>query len=83
MGGIEGEIQRLSLWLRRMGLGAFAAALLEAGRPLAPLGAQLSYMVDPLLGGSGLSFLEMGRLLEDPRRLEELAQHLQNGEDGS
>lgn len=80
MSGIEAEIQRLSLWLRRMGLGAFAAALLEAGRPLAPLGAQLSYMVDPLLSGSGLSFLEMGRLLEDPERLEDLARRLHDEE---
>jgi hypothetical protein len=37
-------------------------------------------MVDPLLSGSGLSFLEMGRLLEDPERLEDLARRLHDEE---
>ena len=35
--------------LNRFGLGNLAALLLEAGRPLAPMLAQLLYIADPLL----------------------------------
>jgi len=81
MGGNPSLVPRLSHWLHRMGLEGFAAALLEAGQPLAPLGAQLSYMAEPLLDGLGLPLAEVGQLLEDPRRLEALVRSLNGVED--
>jgi len=81
MGGNASLIPRLSHWLHRMGLEGFAAALLEASRPLAPLVAQLSYMAEPLLGGFGLPLAEVGQLLEDPRRVEAVVRSLTGSED--
>jgi len=78
---MEGRIRRLSDWLQRTGLGDFAAALLEAGRPLAPLGAQLSYMAEPLFSGLGLPLHEMGQVLEDPRQLDQLMRRLHGAEE--
>ena len=76
MGANASLNQRLSHWLHRMGLEGFAAALLEAGQPLAPLGAQLSYMAEPLLAGLGLPLAEVGQLLENPQRLDVLLRRL-------
>ncbi len=80
MGGNQGLIQRLADTMHRLGMADFAALLFEAGQPLAPLGAQLSYMADPLLGGLGVPLNEFGQLLEDPKQLEQLVQQLQGAE---
>jgi hypothetical protein len=39
-------------FLKKRGMDGFAAWLLEAGAPLAPVGAQLLYMGQPLFGKS-------------------------------
>lgn len=80
MGENHSLIQRLVASMRRQGLSDFAALLVEAGQPLAPLGAQLSYLVEPLLGGPNGPLREVGQLLEDPKQLEQLVQQLHGAE---
>jgi hypothetical protein len=60
---------RLAAGMRSLGLGEAASTLLEACAPLAWIGAQLGYLVEPLIGprvsrGSGLL-----DLLENPERM--------------
>jgi hypothetical protein len=64
---------RLVARLRRAGLDALAADLLEAAGPLASLGAQLSYLVDPFVNGGLEAY---GRLLEDPDEIQALVRRL-------
>ncbi len=59
------------------GLGNILATFLDAAGPLALLGAQLVYGLEPLLG-SGWS--EVGGALEDPEQLEQLIEALRSGE---
>jgi hypothetical protein len=66
---------RLVAWLRRAGLNSLAADFLEAAGPLAPLGAQLSYLVDPFVHDSLETY---GRLLEDPAEVQKLVQRLRS-----
>ncbi len=68
--------QRLATRLQRAGLGELAAAVLEAGAPLAPFAAQLTYVVEPFLGSSGPSAASLARLLEDPQGLSDLVGRL-------
>jgi hypothetical protein len=53
-------------FLRRWGMEGLAAWLLEAGAPLAPVGAQLLYAGQPLFGPSSRgSFTALAEMLED------------------
>lgn len=67
---------RLAARLRSLGLAELASVVLEAGAPLAWIGAQLGYLAQPLFG------MEAGRtpawlgLLEDPQRMTSLLQRL-------
>ena len=64
-----GEATRgIVAWLRRAGLGSLAAEALEAFSPLATIGAQLSYLTAPFIGGMG----DLGRQLENPAELIQL-----------
>ena len=62
----EDLVQRL----RRTGLGSVAAALLEGFAPLAPLGAQGLFLLQPLFGG-GETWQAVAKALEDPVQLDE------------
>lgn len=64
--------------LLQFGLGSIAATLLEGLAPLAPLGAQGLYMLEPLFG-SGEGWQQLAGSLEDPDRLKDLASHLRHG----
>jgi hypothetical protein len=69
-------------WLQRLhhgGKGGLAAALLEAVSPLAPVGAQLLYMLQPVLG-SGDNLSLTASLLEDEERLKATVKALEQGE---
>jgi hypothetical protein len=71
------------LFARRHGLGAWAALWLEWLEPLSLLGAQASYLIEPLLGRSTGRALR--RLLEDDERRAQLQQRLRDdsGADGA
>ena len=60
-------------WLRRAGLQALAADLLEALGPLTMLGAQFSYLADPLFGGRLEPY---GKLLDDQQQVQLLISEL-------
>lgn len=64
--------------LHRLGLGSITAALLEGLAPLAPLGAQGMYLLEPLLG-PGEGWRKVARQLEDPARFDALASNLRHG----
>jgi hypothetical protein len=70
--------QRVSERLRRAGLGPLAAALLEAVGPMSLVGAQLGYLVEPLVGRPEVG--EFSRLLEDRGSVDDLVRRLR-GED--
>ena len=58
------------------GLGKMLAVFLDAASPVAILGAQAVYALEPLLGGG---WADLGDALEDPERLEELIEALRSG----
>lgn len=53
-------------------MAGMAAAFLDAGGPILPLGAQAAYLISPLLGGPSGPWNEFGKLLEDPDAVSEL-----------
>jgi len=59
---------RLAARVRSLGLGGGASVLLEALAPLAWVGAQLGYLIEPLVGPPGASRGGVAGLLEDPQR---------------
>lgn len=59
---------RLAARVRSLGLGTPASVLLEALAPLAWVGAQLGYLIEPLLGAAGAPHAGLPGLLEDPQR---------------
>lgn len=59
----------LVAWLRRAGLHTAAADVLEALGPLTMLGAQFSYLADPLFGGKLEPY---GKLLDDQHQVQRL-----------
>lgn len=60
---------RLAARVRSLGLGDAASTLLEACAPLAWIGAQLGYMVEPLLGARAGRESGLLDLLESPQRM--------------
>lgn len=50
LAALRPQVDRWATWLHARGLGGFAAALLDALEPLAPLGAQALYILQPTLG---------------------------------
>ncbi len=67
-------VDRLLSRLRRAGLAHFAATFLEAASPLAPVVAQLGYVVEPLMGWREVG--ELSKLLEDPDEVIDLVRRL-------
>jgi len=67
-------------FLKKWGMEGFAAWLLEAGAPLAPVGAQLLYVGQPLFnpptrGGLGA----LASMLEDEEEAQEFVAFLKEG----
>ncbi len=60
---------RLAARVRSLGLGNLASTLLEAAAPLAWIGAQLGYIVEPLFGPQARRDLSLLDLLENPQRM--------------
>jgi hypothetical protein len=60
---------RLAARVRSLGLGDAASTLLEACAPLAWIGAQLGYIVEPLFGTRASRGSELQDLLENPQRM--------------
>lgn len=59
---------RLAARVRSLGLGGGASVLLEALAPLAWVGAQLAYLLEPLVRMPGAPQAGLPGLLEDPQR---------------
>jgi hypothetical protein len=70
--------RRVSSRLRQAGLGPLAAAFLEALSPMSLLGAQLGYLVEPLVGRREVG--ELSRLLEDDKGVADLVRLLREEE---
>jgi hypothetical protein len=70
--------RRVSERVQRAGLGPLVAAFLEAMRPMSLLGAQLGYLVEPLVGRPEVG--EFSRLLEDPESVDDLVRRLRGEE---
>ena len=68
---------RLAARVRSLGLGSLASTLLEAAAPLAWIGAQLGYIVEPLFGLQARRDLSLLDLLEDPQRMNGFLDSLQ------
>jgi hypothetical protein len=69
----------LDAWItlaRRQRLAGWAAFLLESFEPLAPVGAQLLYLVEPVLGGRQPMTRRLARALEDDEARAELRRQL-------
>ena len=77
----EASIDRLVNWIRARGLSEPAVLLLEASKPLLPIGSQALLLVQPLLGwlGSGRDLDEFVELFEDPAGVERLLTRLERG----
>ena len=65
----------LERWIRRTGLQDLATFLLEAFAPLAPLGSQVTYLLEPLVGGKGWA-ADLEQFLADPDERERFARRL-------
>lgn len=65
---------RLAAHVRRWGLAPWAAALLEALEPLALVGAQVGYLLEPIFGGDALR--DWASVLEDPEQRADLTDRL-------
>jgi hypothetical protein len=70
---------RLIALLGGTGLGSILAAILDAAGPLAPIGAQAIYTLEPFLGGEGYDWSDFGRTLEDPEGLDQFIRGLRFG----
>lgn len=76
----QDALARLIARFRGTGIGNILAVMLDAAGPLAPLGAQAIYTLDPFLSVEGSDWHSLGQALEDPDRLEELIQALRGME---
>jgi hypothetical protein len=76
----RGASARLIAHFGGTGLGNILAAILDAASPLAPIGAQAIYTLEPFLRGEGSDWTDLGRALEDPDSLEDLIKALRGVE---
>lgn len=67
---------RLAASVRSLGLGGGVQMLLEALAPMAWVGAQLGYLLEPLIGGRAPSGSSLTALLEDPQRYTDFIERL-------
>lgn len=66
--------------IQRLGLGDLTIALIDAFKPLAIIGAQVVYLLDPFVGASDGRLVTLGRILEDPEQTAILLDHLREEE---
>lgn len=67
-------------FLKKWGMDSFAAWLLEAGAPLAPVGAQLLYMGQPLFGRSTRADIgALAIMLESDQKTQGFVDFLKEG----
>ena len=79
----EGAVsERVARWLQRVGLNQPVAFLLEAIGPLAFIGAQAAFLVEPMFGVSNNPIGDLARLLEDPTQVSELVKRLRTEDEG-
>ncbi|MCK4693812.1 MAG: hypothetical protein KAT23_09270, partial [Anaerolineales bacterium] len=71
MNNEEAVSERVARWLQRVGLNQPVAFILEAIGPLAFLGAQAAFLMEPLIGASDNPVGDLARLLEDPTQVSE------------
>jgi hypothetical protein len=64
--------------LRRFKMDGFASWLLDAGAPLAPLGAQALYLGQPFVGGD--KFSALAHMLEEDSEAQAFASYLRGEE---
>jgi hypothetical protein len=83
MNGKGANSKRIVRWLRQLGLDELAAVLLEAVGPFAFLGAQVAYLVEPLLGAPNNPISDMAQLLEDPNEVSSMIERLRQEEDAT
>jgi len=67
---------RIAQRLREHDLHEWIGVLLSAARPLAVLGAQAAYILEPLVGGRNGWLRDFAILLEDPHELDALLDRL-------
>ncbi|HET7011004.1 MAG TPA: hypothetical protein VFI11_09535 [Anaerolineales bacterium] len=65
---------RVAVSLRRLGLAPWAAALIEALEPLALVGAQVGYLLEPVFGGG--VWRDLASVLEDDEQRADLTARL-------
>ena len=66
--------------IRSLGLGNITIALIDVLKPLAIIGAQVVYALDPFVGGSDGRLVTFGRILEDPEQTGIFLDHLREEE---
>ena len=71
---------RLIRLLGGTGVGYILAAVLEAASPLAPIGAQALYALEPIFRSETSDWSDLGHALEDPAQLDALISSLRTGE---
>jgi hypothetical protein len=81
MNNDEAVSERVARWLQRVGLNQPVAFILEAIGPLAFLGAQAAFLMEPLIGASDNPVGDLARLLEDPTQVSELVERLRTEEE--
>lgn len=72
--------RRIAARLHDMGLGAIAAAVLDAAGPLTLVAAQLAWVAEPLFAGSRAPLGNLARLFEDPDQVSDLVRQLRREE---
>jgi hypothetical protein len=74
---IEPFAAALEAKMRARGLSRVGAFILEALGPIAPIGAQLAYLVEPMAASqSGNWLFQLGELLEQPEAIAQMAENL-------
>ena len=77
MNGNQPVSDKIHHQMEAFGLSGLGAVLLEGLAPLAPLGAQLAYLLQPMFGDGTAGDLKMlAGWLEDPAEVEALADRL-------
>ena len=77
MNGSRPFDEKIHARLQALGLSGLSAVLLEGLAPLAPLGAQLAYILEPMADGNFAGGLtDLARWLEKPDQVRAMASRL-------
>jgi hypothetical protein len=69
--------RKAARWITAHGLEEVALVLMEAGRPLSPLVAQLSYLAAPFLGSSATDWMDFFGSLADENGVDAFLDQLE------